>query len=229
MKITWLGQAGFLFEAKETKILIDPYLSESCLSLNPECYRRMPIDEGFFDITPDVIVLTHDHLDHTDPETLEHYLGKAGNITVLAAPNAWETARKFGNGHNYVRFSRETEWTCGDVRFSALKAEHSDPKAIGVIIENEGKKYYHTGDTLYNNKIFGDMPNDIYALFCVVNGKGNNMNMVDAERFAKRVAPKYFVPMHWGLHDELYPDGIMCDGLVIPEIYKEIKFEESKK
>lgn len=74
MKITWLGQAGFLFETKETKILIDPYLSESCLTLSPECYRRMPTDESFFDIIPDVIVLTHDHLDHTDPDTLRHYL-----------------------------------------------------------------------------------------------------------------------------------------------------------
>lgn len=29
MKITWLGQAGLLFETGETTILVDPYLSNS--------------------------------------------------------------------------------------------------------------------------------------------------------------------------------------------------------
>ena len=229
MKITWLGQAGFLFETANKKILIDPYLSESCLELNPDCYRRMPVDEKFFDITPDVIVLTHSHLDHTDPETLKHYLGKMGEITVLASPLAWDIVRKYGNGHNYVRFDRHTEWSEGDVRFSAVKAEHSDPSAIGIIIEADGKKYYHTGDTLYNSDIFTDIPDDVYATFAVVNGKGNNMNISDAERFAKKVGSKYFIPMHWGLHDELYPDTLNSSGLIIPEIYKEICFEEETR
>lgn len=228
MKITWLGQAGFLFETGGLKILVDPYLSNSCKALNPDCDRRMPIDEKFLEITPDVIVLTHSHLDHTDPDTLKHYLGKTGDVTVLASPLAWEIVRKYENGHNYVRFDRHTEWSEGDVRFCAVKAEHSDPSAIGVIIEAEGKKYYHTGDTLYNSKIFEDIPNDIYAHFCVVNGKGNNMNLADAERFAEKISAKYFVPMHWGLHDELSPDNMNVKGLKIPKIYEEIKFEEER-
>ena len=81
MKITWLGQAGFLLETSGLKIIIDPYLSESCLKLNPDLYRRMPIDEKYLEIEPDVIIITHDHLDHYDPETLKHYLNKNGGIT----------------------------------------------------------------------------------------------------------------------------------------------------
>ena len=222
MKIIWLGQAGFLFETDNKKILVDPYLSESCKSLNPECYRRMPIDESFLLSEPDIIILTHDHLDHTDPETLKHYLGSDKEITVLAPRSAFEKVRAFGGKHNYVRFDRHTEWSDGNIRFMAVKATHSDESAIGVIIEAEGKKYYHTGDTLYNSDIFDDIPEEIFALFVVVNGKGNNMNMCDARRFAEKISSRFAVPMHWGLHDELYPEDFCYDQVVIPEIYKEI-------
>ena len=226
MKITWLGQAGFLFETGDMKILIDPYLSESCKALNEKHYRRMPINEEYLKIKPDVIVLTHDHLDHTDPDTLKHYLCGDGEVTVLAPRSALENVRNFGGGHNYVQFDRHTEWTQGNVRFSAVKAVHSDERAIGVIIEAEGKKYYHTGDTLYNAEIFGDIPDDIFALFVVINGKGNNMNQIDAERFADRIGAKYTIPMHWGLHDELYPDKFKCKNKIIPEIYRETTFDK---
>lgn len=51
-----------------------------------------------------VLVLTHDHLDHTDPETLERYLTTYDSITVLASLNAWNKVRSFGGNHNYVMF-----------------------------------------------------------------------------------------------------------------------------
>ena len=226
MEITWLGQAGFLFEHNGKKILIDPYLSESCKSHNPLFYRRMPIDERYLEIVPDIIILTHNHLDHTDPDTLKHYLCGSNEITILAPKSAFKTVRNFGGEHNYVRFDRHTEWTCDDIRFYAVKATHSDDSAIGVLIEADGKRYYHTGDTLYNKEIFCDISDDVYALFVVVNGKGNNMNILDAERFTKKISPEFVVPMHWGLHDELYPDNFRYDSAIIPKIYEKITFDE---
>lgn len=227
MKITWLGQAGFLFETGGLQILIDPYLSESCKKLNPQSYRRMPVDESYLKLTPDVLILTHNHMDHTDPETLAHYLNKDTGVTVLAPEAAWNEARKFGHDHNYIKFNRHTQWTEGGVRFTAVKAEHSDPHPIGVVIDDGSRKYYITGDTLYNTEIFEDLPDGIYAMFVVMNGRGNNMNQADAERFAQRVQPQYAVPTHWGLHDGLYPAGFQYSRVVIPEIYKEIRFEEA--
>ena len=88
MKVIWLGQAGLLIETNNTKIMVDPYLSDSVKKINPLNYRRVAVDEDFFKIRPDIIVLTHDHLDHTDPETLEKYLKKYSGITVLASKNS---------------------------------------------------------------------------------------------------------------------------------------------
>ena len=35
MKITWLGQAGLLFETNGVTIIVDPYLSDSVKEINP--------------------------------------------------------------------------------------------------------------------------------------------------------------------------------------------------
>lgn len=227
MKITYIGQAGLLFEKDDLKILVDPYLSNSVEKINPRNYRRKPIDESLFEISPDVIILTHDHLDHTDDETLVHYLSEdhEKEVLVLAARNAWKKVLKYKAYNNCVEFLPHTEWTEFGLRFIAVKAQHSDAEAIGVIIEDGDKKYYITGDTLYNTDIFKDIPDDIYALFLPVNGLGNNMNKIDGARFAKKVGAKYTVPFHVGMFDEFTVDDFECENKVVPEIYKEIKFE----
>ena len=43
MKITYLGQAGLLFESEQAKVMIDPYLSDSVGKINPNKKRRLPI------------------------------------------------------------------------------------------------------------------------------------------------------------------------------------------
>jgi len=219
MQITWLGQAGLLFEDDTIKIIIDPYLSDSVAKFNPRNTRRMPVNEEIFKIKPDVIICTHNHLDHLDMETLTHFLDNENTIDVLCPYEAWQEVRKFGKKHNYTMFNRHTEFTIKGINFKAVKAEHSDLTGIGVIIDD---KYYVTGDTLYNTEIFNDIPDTIDTVFLPINGVGNNMNMVDAKRFAEKVNAKKVVPMHWGLFDNLDPKCFDCENKVIPKIYEVI-------
>lgn len=223
MTITFLGQAGLLFEKNGFNIMIDPYLSNSVEKINPKHYRRVPVDERFFNIIPDLMIFTHNHLDHYDSETVRHFITTDSKITVLAPKSVWDEVRKFGGSNNYVLFNRHTIWTEHGIKFTAVKAEHSDSSSIGVVIDDDGKKYYITGDTLYNEEIFADIPEDIYALFLPVNGVGNNMNMTDAARFAERISPRKTVPIHIGMFDELSADDFECDNKVTAEIYKQIK------
>ena len=44
MKITFLGQAGLLFETKDKMIVIDPYLSNSVEKINFKNYRSRKIN-----------------------------------------------------------------------------------------------------------------------------------------------------------------------------------------
>lgn len=171
MNVIWLGQAGFLLERNGKTILIDPYLSDFCAAANPNSYRRTPLDPRYLTIKPDVILLTHEHADHTDMDTLSHYLPGQNEVLVLAAANAWHKVRGLG-GANYVSFRPGTRWTWDDITFTAVPAEHSDPESIGVIVDDGEKKYYFTGDTLYNERIFPHLPKNLYAVFLPINGKG---------------------------------------------------------
>ena len=190
--------------------------------VNPKNYRRVPVDESFFKIKPDVMIFTHNHLDHYDPETVAHFITENSNITVLAPKSVWDEVRKIGGNNNYVLFNRHTEWTQNGIKFTAVKAEHSDITPIGVIIDNGERKYYVTGDTLYNEEIFGDISSDIYALFLPVNGVGNNMNMIDAARFANRINAVKTVPIHIGMFDEITADEFVCENKIIASTYEEI-------
>ena len=223
MKAIWLGQAGLLFQTNGIKILVDPYLSDSVEKVNPRNYRRVPIDKNFFKEMIDVIVITHNHLDHLDPETLTHFLNTEKKLTVLAPYDAWREVLKFGGKHNYVMFNRGTIWTQGEVIFTAVRAEHSDLTAIGCILDNGRKKVYITGDTLYHKEIFADLPNDIDTVYLPINGVGNNMNICDAKRFAKETGAKRVVPVHWGMFDEIDPTNFDLVNVVIPKLYEEVE------
>jgi len=222
MKCIWLGQAGLLFETDIARVMIDPYLSNSVEKINPKNFRRAPVDGRFLQVKPDIMIFTHNHLDHYDPETVKYFITPDSDITVLTPRSVWDEVRKIGGNNNYVLFNRGTSWTEKGIRFTAVRAEHSDPTPIGVIIDDGEKKYYITGDTLYNEEIFKDIPEDIYALFLPVNGVGNNMNQEDAARFAKRIGAEKVVPIHFGMFDELTAGDFSCENKVIPEIYKEV-------
>ncbi len=222
MKITWIGQAGLYFVSDEgTKVLIDPYLSNSAMEINPRNERHTPIDKRFLEIKPDILIFTHNHIDHYDPETAKHYLKEDSGITVLCPSSVWDNVRQFGGNNNYVMFNRHTQWTEKGLTFKAVKAEHSDLSAIGVIVEDGKRSYYVTGDTLYNTDIFNDLPQRIDIVFLPINGMGNNMNVEDAVRFVWAIGARKAVPMHYGMFDRLRPTEFEVPGLILPELYKE--------
>lgn len=223
MKVTWLGQAGLLFDTGKTKVMIDPYFSDSVEKVNPKSYRRTPVKEELFALEPDVLLFTHDHLDHYDPESAEVFLAKGRRKkTVLCPTSVWSRVRKMGGEHNYVLFDSGTEWTERDLCFSAVMAAHSDPHAIGVVMEAEdGRRFYVTGDTLYHREIFPLLPAAIDTVFLPVNGMGNNMNATDALRFFKATGAKRAVPIHVGMFDEYTPEIFESEARLLLEVYRE--------
>lgn len=220
MKITWLGQAGLLFETNTAKIMIDPYLSNSVERMNPKNFRRIPVKKELFNLDIDVLIFTHNHLDHYDPETAEHFLAAGKNILCLSPKSVWERLDR-STDNNFVQFNRHTEWTFGEIHFTAVKAVHSDEYAIGVVIEYRDKKYYVTGDTLYNREIFEGLPENIDTVFLPVNGVGNNMNETDALRFAQKTGANHAVPLHFGMFDEVKPSLFQ----IVPNVYEKIKLD----
>lgn len=223
MKITHLGQAGLLLEMQDLAVMIDPYFTDSVGAIDPNKHRRVAMDERLWSVRPDVLIFTHDHLDHYDPESAERILKTHSGILVLCPASVWGKVRANGGDHNYVLFDRHTQWTEKDIRFTAVKAAHSDACAIGVVIEAEGKTLYVTGDTLYNGEIFGDLPEKIDVIFLPVNGVGNNMNADDAARFVDRCGAKLAAPMHVGMFDGLTGHILQVNNKVVLATYESME------
>ena len=88
----WLGQGGFIFKAPDgTIVVIDPYLSNSVETEKKGAYKRMvPIPTQPHDIVANVVLCTHDHFDHADPDTLKQI-----KSACLAGP--WSCCELFKN------------------------------------------------------------------------------------------------------------------------------------
>ena len=105
MKFTWIGQAGLILDNGRARVMIDPYLSNSVEMVEPKNYRRVPVNRAILEVEPDVMIFTHDHLDHYDPETAPVFLVEGRRPkTVLCPTSVWQKVRALGGPHNYVLF-----------------------------------------------------------------------------------------------------------------------------
>ena len=225
MKVTWLTQSGLLFENDNLKIMVDPYLSDSVGEVNPKKKRRIPADEKYLGITPDVLLITHSHPDHLDPVTLARVLDTEKTVTVLASATAYAKLVELAPSHNVVLLAPHSVYSVGGVTFYSVKAEHSERDAVGFILDDAEKTYYVSGDTLYNFDVIDDVldlvEDGVDVAFLPINGRGNNMNAKDAADFAYEIGAKRAVPIHYGLVDSVDPYDFDFDDALILSPFEE--------
>lgn len=134
MKLKWLGHASSLVKADGKNIYIDPY-------------------GGDYSEKADLVLITHEHGDHCDLEKLSLIRGPETIVLTSSAcakkipGNKVETmspgdVREFGGvkihaveAYNYKRFR------------SPGVPYHPEGTQVGFIVESEGKKVYHLGDS----------------------------------------------------------------------------------
>ena len=228
MKVTWLTQAGFLFESSRLQILVDPYLADTMGEINPKKARKIPVDERYFDVKPDLILITHDHVDHCNEETLKRFLENSDKtITILASESVYNRLLPLAEDHNLVLLAPHTVWSEGGITFYSVHAEHSDRSAVGFILDDGKKTYYVSGDTLYNYDVIDDVldlvEDGVDYAFLPINGRGNNMNAKDAADFAYEIGAKNAIPTHYGLIDSIDPESFDFEDRIILTPYEEVE------
>lgn len=233
MKLTFLGQAGWLISAGDTQIMVDPYLSDSLLEKNGEAYcRNVPVRPEFLEEQLDAVVITHDHGDHLDMQTLRKlFAAQQKPLTVLGPRSVWERLRKENpwKHNNLVLFEKGTEYTVKEVLLKAVFAAHSDPCAIGLVLEGEEKRVYHSGDTLFHRELISADTREADVLLLSINGKGNNMDAADAARLTRLLNPRLAVPMHYdmfsamGCDPKSYINALEGEKACLLRAYEEIR------
>ncbi|MCW3992029.1 MAG: MBL fold metallo-hydrolase [Candidatus Bathyarchaeota archaeon] len=179
MKLKWLGHASWKVKAGGKTIYIDPY-------------------QGDYDEEADLILSTHSHQDHCDPEKIRRV---KGNDTVIIAPA--DCASKIGAP---VRSLKPEERAGFDgVTVEAVEAYnykrfrspgnpfHPRGLGVGYIIRAEGKTLYHAGDTDFIPEMEGLEGIDLALL---PSGGTYTMDNDEAAEAAFAIHPKSVVPMH---------------------------------
>lgn len=208
MKITMLGILGVAIESGGRMLMVDPYLLDTLHEQNGEDFVRMvPPSEKWLAARPDMVLLTHDHADHLDIPSLQAVITEEKPVELVAGINAWQKVRGALPGdHNYIMLTPGCEWTSGDFHIRAINARHSDLTGIGYVITVDGKKIVISGDTVYFGDAAAEIGEGTDIAIVVMNGKGNNMNCVDAARYVKNIGAKVAIPAHWGLFEKFSDD-----------------------
>jgi len=215
-QLTWFGHSAFLLEMDGKKILIDPMLGESPAPLafiGPKRYsKELPIEIEKLPFI-DAIILSHDHYDHLDYESIQKLKGKVGQyFTPLAVGNHlidWGISKEKIHELNWwesVDFDG-IELVCCPARHFSGRGLFDRETTLWCSWVITGKKdnIYFCGDSGYDThfKEIGDKygPFDISLMEC---GQYNedwkliHMMPEEAVQAAIDLKSKLILPIHWG-------------------------------
>ena len=122
--ITWLGHATFLIRINGKIILTDPFLTEYASPLWIFGSRRY-VQPGISlaNLPPiDMVIISHNHLDHLDAETVESLQGK-DNIYVVV-PLGLKSFFKDRGFSNVEELDWNESYSYGGIKLTALPAVH---------------------------------------------------------------------------------------------------------
>lgn len=196
----WLGQGGFDLTLGDKRIVIDPYLSDSVIKADGFA-RLLPLPLEPAELAADLIITTHDHLDHLDPETLA--ATDFERNTYAGPEDCLRHMREIGIPRARMkRLGAGDVLHVGEARLMGVPAVHTAPEAIGVVVEYRGVRLYFTGDTLYDARLSEVGALGIDVLFVCINGRLGNMTHQEAARLARELPCRAVVPNHYGMFAE---------------------------
>jgi L-ascorbate 6-phosphate lactonase len=218
--VWWLGQSGFLIKSRAGLLAIDLYLSEHLTTKYEATVRphvrmtRAPI-RGHELRGVDLVLASHRHSDHLDPGTMPELLA-ASPGAILMLP---ESIRKYESElglplDRLVGLDSGAEEERAGFRVRAIPSAHegldTDDQGrhlyLGYIIESEGIRLYHSGDSLAYAGLTERLgPDRFDVMFLPINGRDpargvpGNMTAAEAVDLAARVGPRFVVPHHYDM------------------------------
>lgn len=206
LAVFYLAQAGFYFKtAAGRTVCLDPYLSDCCERLF-SFKRIVAAPMAAEELRTDVLVATHSHADHLDPDLLD-CLKWQPETRFVGSPDCRPVFRQAGIADGRVTIlAKGKSKTIDGAGFRAVYADHGElaPDAVGFLMTLDGLTVYATGDTSYCPKrlirSLGAVEVDI--LIAPINHAYGNLGHENAVRLAALIKPRVVIGSHFGMFIE---------------------------
>ena len=204
--ITWIGHASFLIQFNDLNVLVDPNFANWLFLLK----RIKRAGLRLCDLPRiDLVLLTHAHFDHFHKPTLRK----------LPHPKIGIMPRGVGDLARNLGFSRVIEldhwesFSQGDWKVTFTPSKHWGARTLrdshrgygGFVLEHQGRKIYHAGDSAYFDGFaeIGKKLSPEIALLPIGAYHPESFRQVhmapdEAVQAFKDLRAKVFVPMHYG-------------------------------
>lgn len=214
LTLTWYGQAGFRIEGGDSRVLIDPFLSER----DGRRYPPPASPADFADIT--LLLCTHEHIDHLDMKFLPQFARVNPSAPIVVPAPVVDIAVDGGlDRERLVGAVSGERIQDRDVTIRPLPAQHGlggdkpvvyefgDGRFLGYVLDLAGVRVFHAGDGLVYPELapaLKELAPDVLML--PVNGRDymreaaglvGNMNEDEAAWLSAEVGPEYVIPMHY--------------------------------
>ncbi|ATO32459.1 MBL fold metallo-hydrolase [Dickeya dianthicola] len=215
LKFIWFGHSTLLLNLDDTRILIDPVFSASVSPFSFMFRRFQPpalAREALPDI--DIILLSHDHYDHLDEQTIRAFRDTATRF--IAPLKVGEHLKKWGIAAQRIQ---ELDWyqshTLNGITFTATPSHHFSGRSLSGrnttlwaswVIQGQRERLFFSGDSGYGEHFrhigerFGP-----FSLAFVENGQYNHrwpdshMHPEQTVQAAQDLRARLFMPVHWGM------------------------------
>lgn len=192
MKVTWLGHASVLIEGS-IRIAVDPFLEANPASAFK--VKDMP--------KLDVIAVTHDHEDHISDAFA---LAKRDNAVIVAMHEIAVKAGEEGITAEGMNIGGTIK--VKGAEFTMVLATHSSYSGhpCGYVINLDGKKIYHSGDTglTKDMEIVGELYTPDLSFLPI--GSRYTMDVVQAAKAVEYTRTKRVVPIHYNTWPPIQAD-----------------------
>jgi L-ascorbate metabolism protein UlaG (beta-lactamase superfamily) len=198
MQLRYLGHSGIELTSSGFNLVIDPFLTGNpTATVTPES------------LSPQHIILTHAHGDHSSD--VEPVARRTGATVISNAEIVGYYDAKGIKGHP-MNTGGSFTFEFGKLTFTLAWHSSSFPDGsyggnpMGVILELEGKRIYHLGDTA----LFSDLAligKKGIDLALVPIGDNFTMGPEDALSAVKLIQPKQVIPIHYNTFGLIKQDG----------------------
>lgn len=242
--LRFIGQSGVVISLGSDNVVIDPYLSDSVARKFGRKFRRqIPVpDVSGWGPNLRSILLTHAHLDHTDPTSIRLLLNYAPQARVygpLAVRRTLDDEPWMQAGR--IRSPRSQWFEVADgITARSVPAAHVDcetdedrrQRYIGYFLNAKGKLIYHAGDTVIHPDVLRAVrsvgrpdvaliPFNERNYYREKHGIIGNLTVREALSFARDIGAKMIIPIHWDMFalNSVLPEEIaLLSSRLAPEL-----------